>query len=113
MNSQIVKDLVFRFKQTGQQLSLVSVMDVLETLMVFVENVEELTGMQKKQLVLAAIDKIIEESFPDDHPEYALLETSLKLIIPFAIDKLVYADQGGLGLHPKIVKKCNFLFGCC
>jgi len=113
MDERKVTELVAKFKRTGQRVSVASVIDVLHSLMVFAEQVDGLTGVEKKKLVLVAIDRIIKESVPNDDPEYALLEQSLRLVVPFVIDKLVYADKGGLALHPKVVKKCQSLFRCC
>jgi len=87
-----------------------NVLKFLEFAMEAVE-LEELSGAQKKELVIEAIKIAIDEMIPDEE-EYKVMETYVTLFLTHTIDELIEVNNGKLKVNPKRSKfyKC---FECC
>ena len=76
-------------------------MEIVENL-----NIEDMVGEQKKQLVIAIIEKIIQESGLDDEKKI-LLQTTIKLLLPGIIDCVVAASSGLIDINQLKENGCS------
>lgn len=79
-------------------------MEVVENL-----EIDELTGVQKKQLVISIINKFIRETELDEDKK-ALLYATVQVILPNLIDSIVAASDGLIDINQ--IKQTN-LCGLC
>jgi hypothetical protein len=86
---------------------------IVGMLMSAVEQYPDLSGMEKKAIVVKIFDRLIDELvmlFNDMDDTLKNLVQHAKLMLPSIIDMLVSVGKN----HFKILtKKCNSLFGCC
>ena len=77
-----------------------------------VEKYKELTGSQKKMLVLDTLTKIINENIDDDLEKQELL-TLITILLPKIIDTVVSAINGHMKFSKDIKPSCfSSLFQC-
>jgi hypothetical protein len=90
-----------------------NVVVIVGMLMSAVEQYPNLTGMEKKAIVVKIFDKLIDELvvlFPDMDDTLKYLVQHAKMMLPSVIDMLVSVGKN----HVKILcKKCIGLFKCC
>jgi hypothetical protein len=90
-----------------------SIMVITNNLMQIVEKYKDLTGNQKKMLVIDTIKRFINETINDSSDKNNLLMIA-DLTLPTVIDTLVSAINGDIKFDVKKVKTVfNNLFGCC
>ncbi len=90
--------------------------NVVATVVYLIQQVEQmqgLTGPEKKQLVLDTLthlaDDISDESNPRESQTKIFIEHAIKTILPGVIDALIEADKTGIHLNPRLKPK----WWCC
>ena len=97
----------------NQKISAASIMTIANNLMQIIEKYGDLTGNQKKMLVIDTIKRVINETIDDDSDRSNLLMIA-DLTLPTVIDTLVSAINGDLKFDAKKVQGLfQKLFGCC
>ncbi len=94
----------------GKKIDATSIISVATLLMKTVEKYTDVNGIQKKEIVLAVLRKIVEEKV-DDQDEKKNILFLIETTVPPVIDALVSVDKGQLKI--KIQKGCKSLFPCC
>ena len=80
-------------------------MEVVENL-----DIDELSGGQKKQMVIAIINKFIKKSSIADDTKL-MLSTSVQLMVPNLIDSIIAASDGLIDVNQiKQAKVCSICF---
>jgi hypothetical protein len=92
-----------------ENLSHSNVISILLSLMQVVEHYV-ISGVQKKTLVLRALDRLIEDQF-DDKQEADKMKLLVQLTLPTVIDTIVSIDKKSLQINVK--KGFRKLFVCC
>jgi len=94
----------------GKKIDAGSIISIATLLMKTVEKYSDVNGIQKKEIVLAVLRKIVQEkiSDPDERANVLFL---VEQTVPPVIDALVAVDKGQLKI--KIQKGCKSLFSCC
>lgn len=112
---QKVEELYTYVKLTlgSQKINAGSIMTITNNLMQIVEKYNDLTGNQKKMLVIDTIKRIINETINDESDRSNLL-LIVDITLPTVIDTLVSAINGDLKFDLKKVKNTfQKLFFCC
>lgn len=91
-----------------EQLSTANVISVAVTLMQFVEKFTDMTGQDKKQLILDVLNRHIREQVSNDALEDVIL-TVVNYVLPTTIDHIVAFNKGALTLSEHVRKNCKFL----
>tara|TARA_B100001175_G_C19479774_1_gene626427 strand:+ start:1241 stop:1579 length:339 start_codon:yes stop_codon:yes gene_type:complete len=94
----------------GKKVDASSIISIATLLMKTVETYSDVKGIQKKEIVLAVLRKVVEEkiSSPEERANVLFL---VEQTVPPVIDALVAVDKGQLKI--KIQKGCKSLFPCC
>jgi len=116
-SEKIINDLLkqYRGKYISEKGMLTTTTIVVTTLqlMKLVESYRHMTGVQKKQIVIKALEALVseiaDEEDSNESQEKIALEQFLKLFIPSVIDNLITVDNGKLKIKPR----CSSLFKCC
>ena len=87
-----------------------SMISVVTLLMKTVDKYTDVNGIQKKEVVLAVLRKIIEETVKDESERQNILYLADQAV-PAVIDTIVSIDKGQLKI--KIEKGCKKLTSCC
>lgn len=82
-------------------LTTVNLSKVMVSLMVLVDEYPDLTGPQKKEIVLAVLQKYVIEHFEEEAPEYAELLKIIETVLPTTIDLMVSIDNKEITIHLK------------
>jgi hypothetical protein len=112
---QKVEELYTYVKLTlgSQKINAASIMTITSNLMQIVEKYNDLTGNQKKMLVIDTIKRIINETINDESDRLNLLLIA-DITLPTVIDTLVSAINGDLKFDLKKVKNTfQKIFFCC
>lgn len=72
--------------------------------MKLVDEIPNATGPEKKDLVLTLANRIVEDIPGLDEDEVWLLQNSIDLIVPGAIDQIIAGSKGQLGLNASPVQ---------
>lgn len=85
-----------------------SILNVTLSAMLFVESYKTVTGEQKKEMVLQAIERVVNE-IPNLEPETrANLNLVMKLTLPGFIDNIIKVNNGELSvINNECMKKCS------
>jgi hypothetical protein len=94
----------------GGKLTPVNITTILVSLMQFVEKYPKLGGSQKKQVVLEAINMLINDS-NDNVEESTHLKLLAQTTLPTVIDLVVSIDRRQVGI--KLKKLYKYLLKCC
>jgi hypothetical protein len=90
-----------------------NIMMIINSLLQIVEKYQDLTGSQKKMLVLDTIRKVINETVTNENDKIQLLMI-VNLTLPHVIDTLVSAINGDLKFEKdKVISWFNKMFCCC
>lgn len=108
---EVVDKVVNQVRKTfGNRFTSGNVATLISEAMEACETFRVASGPKKKSIVIAAIEKIAEESIDDD-----TLRAATTLLVPSIIDSLIsaYKKQIDLGTEPvvQIARKCRWL--CC
>lgn len=96
----------------SQHITPVNVITIMNNLLQIVEQYNDLTGVQKKMLVLDTIKKVINETVDDANDRMQLLAI-VDLTMPHIIDTVVSAINGDLKFEKeKVVSWLHKMF-CC
>ena len=95
-----------------KSISSITLITLTNKLIQIVEKYKELTGNQKKMLVLDTLTKIINENITDDLEKQELL-TLITILLPKIIDTVVSAINGHMKFNKDIKPSCfSSLFQC-
>ena len=94
----------------GKKIDAASIISIATLLMMTVEKYSDVKGIQKKEIVLAVLRKVVEEKI-DDADERSSVLFLIEQTVPPVIDALVAVDKGQLKI--KIQKGCKSIFSCC
>lgn len=92
----------------NKQVNTATIVSITVSLMKNVELYPQLSGEDKKKVVLHLLNKIVDEEIPDEG-ELQNVKMILQTTIPIMIDTIVSADKKKLRLN---VKKCVKCFDC-
>jgi hypothetical protein len=96
----------------SQHITPVNVITIMNNLLQIVEKYKDLTGSQKKMLVLDTIKKVINETVDDANDQMQLLAI-VDLTMPHIIDTVVSAINGNIKFEKeKVVSWLHKIF-CC
>lgn len=94
----------------NQKLNRSNIVVILLSLMQSVENYKNLTGLQKKTLILDTLNNVINDII-DDEQEAMELKLLVQLTLPSVIDTFISIDKKKIAI--KIKKGCKSIFSCC
>ena len=94
----------------GKKIDAASIISIATLLMKTVEKYSDVKGIQKKEIVLAVLRKVVEEKINDADERSSVLFL-IEHTVPPVIDALVAVDKGQLKI--KIQKGCKSIFSCC
>ena len=92
----------------GKDITVAFLMASLPHIMKIIETAYTLPGGQKKQIVLAVVDKIVREEAPEELREGLI--SVLDAVLPTAIDVIVSVDKQQIQIAVQKIKSC---FTCC
>lgn len=93
----------------NQKLNRSNIVVILLSLMQSVENYKNLTGVQKKTLILDTLNNVINDII--DEQEAMELKLLVQLTLPSVIDTFISIDKKKIAI--KIKKGCKSIFSCC
>ena len=96
----------------AEQLNQASIILIATNAMVLVERVPGLTGLERKELVLQVLRKLIGDLVTDPAAAAALLLV-VNNVLPTAIDQIVAATNGKLDINKWWVNVKKNLCCCC
>lgn len=82
-------------------LTTVNISKVMLSLMVIVDEYPELSGPEKKEIVLSVLKRYVVEHFEEEHPEYKELLQIIEKVLPTTIDLMVSIDNKEISIHLK------------
>ena len=86
---------------------------IMNNLIQVVEKYKELTGNQKKMLVLDTLKKIINENVSDESEKQQLI-LFVNITIPIILDSIISAINGNMKFAKDKISGCfSKLFSCC
>ena len=91
-------------------LTSVNVSKVMVSLMVLVDEYHDLSGTQKKEIILAVLRKYVIEHFEEEAPEYVELLKIIETVLPTTIDLMISIDNKEITIHLK--KGCAMACPC-
>lgn len=94
----------------NQKLNRSNIVVILLSLMQSVENYKNLSGIQKKTLILDTLNNVIND-IVDDEQEAMELKLLVQLTLPSVIDTFISIDKKKIVI--KIKKGCKSIFSCC
>ncbi len=94
----------------GAKLNTSNLTVILVNLMQIVETYPKLTGYQKKEVILAAINMLIDDQ-NDNVEDAETLKLLVKMTLPNLIDTLVSIDKKQLNI--KLKKFSSYIFSSC
>lgn len=94
----------------GAKLNTSNLTVILVNLMQIVETYPKLTGSQKKEVILAAINMLIDDQ-NDNVEDAETLKLLVKMTLPNLIDTLVSIDKKQLNI--KLKKFSSYIFSSC
>ena len=94
----------------NKKLNRSNIVVILLSLMQSVENYKNLTGVQKKTLILDTLNNVINDII-DDEQEAMELKLLVQLTLPSVIDTFISIDKKKIAI--KIKKGCKSIFSCC
>ena len=90
----------------------ITLITLMNKLIQIVEKYKELTGNQKKNLVIDTITKLINENISDDMEKLELLNFA-SILLPKIIDTMISAIYGEMSFTKDIKSNCfSNLFSC-
>lgn len=92
------------------KLTTVNISKVMVSLMVLVDEYPDLTGTQKKEIILTVLRKYVIEHFEEEAPEYADLLKIIETVLPTTIDLMIRIDNKEITIHLK--KGCAMVCPC-
>jgi hypothetical protein len=95
---QHVTDIVLHLHFAFEHLSMNNLVEVVVRAMEIAQKLESLEGPQKKEVVMRAVTR-----FVDEKDLLGPLEDVLLNLVPVMIDNLVAADRNKLMIHPQVV----------
>ncbi len=95
---------------SGKKVDASNIISIVTLLMKTVEKYSDVQGIQKREIVLAVLRKVVEENISDPD-EKANVLFMVEKTVPPVIDALVAVNKGQLKI--KIQKGCKSLFSCC
>lgn len=92
-----------------QEITLLTIVNILTASMIIVENYEDISGLQKKQVVIDFLNKIVEDHVEGEEDRVALI-MFINMSIPVVIDSLISVDKQELQIKAKetVRKFCCF-----
>lgn len=98
---------------TNTKISVSNVCSITIELMQMVESFTDLSGEEKKGLVLQVLIDIIKNHIDNDQIEYVVIEVA-RYVVPNVIDTIIAFDKGNIHINiSKQVTKCGKQFLTC
>lgn len=96
-----------------KKITTTNIIMIMNNLIQIVEQYKELTGNQKKMLVLDTIKKIINENVTDDNDKQQLI-LFVNITLPVVLDSIILAINGDMKFAKEKITGCfSKLFSCC
>lgn len=93
-------------------ISITNVINLVTSTMESAERFRDISGPQKKEVVVNVLDKLVEE-IPATQDDKPAIQYSIKLLLPNIIDSIVSATKGQLDLNRTLrVSKINPFYYC-
>lgn len=105
------KALIETIAPVVEEMNIENVMKILPQLIKHVQKYKQLTGQQKKNMIISMLKHIVDVTDGPGNDE--LWDPIIKRLIPSIIDTLVEIDKGKLRLNTKPCKWGLGLFSCC
>lgn len=94
-----------------KQINIQVILILLPTIMIQVGRFVNLTGLQKKDMVIQIITKLLEE-FKPENDTYELILTFIKVQLPYVIE-IIYQSSVGSYIFKKIQSGWTSCWACC
>ena len=94
----------------GKKLDATNIVSITTNAMIFVEAYNDISGIQKRELIIHIIGLIIKDTV-DDYEEKFVLQNIVRLTLPSIIDTIINVDKKKIQI--KVKKGCSRLFSCC
>ncbi len=78
-----------------------------------VEGYPQLSGPEKKNLVIQLANRLVAEIPNISQEDLAIFQSAISLILPSAIDYIIAASKGQLDLNITLPPELSGCFGCC
>jgi hypothetical protein len=96
-----------------KKITTTNIIMIMNNLIQIVEQYKELTGNQKKMLVLDTIKKIINENVTDENNKQQLI-LFVNITLPVILDSIILAINGDMKFAKEKINSCfSKLFSCC
>lgn len=105
---QYVQKLVDLLHTVFDTVSLGNLINVVIEGMEMVGEMEHLSGVMKKRIVMDGVTE-----FVDEKDALGVMEPILLDLIPVVIDQLIAADKQSLNLHPQVKEIARSCLGFC
>jgi hypothetical protein len=96
-----------------KKITTTNIIMIMNNLIQVVEKYKELTGNQKKMLVLDTLKKIINENVSDESEKQQLI-LFVNITLPIILDSIISAINGNMKFAKEKISGCfSKLFSCC
>ena len=95
----------------GQPLDSSTLLSLSITIMEIVEKLPNLTGPEKKRVVIEVVKLMVDETELSEE-DNAKVDVIIETVLPIAIDLIVAASRGSFSLN-SIRNKLKHIFPCC
>jgi len=96
-----------------KKITTTNIIMIMNNLIQIVEQYKELTGNQKKMLVLDTLKKIINENITDENEKQQLI-LFINITLPMVLDSIILAINGDMKFAKEKITGCfSKLFSCC
>ena len=110
MTSAIVNEIYNSAKKiiTTRIIDPIDIISIGRFIMEIVEKYPELSGEEKKQVVIEVVTKIVNETTLGSQQMDTIIDTIITFALPIAIDEIIAASKGKYNLNklPKCKKCC-------
>jgi len=119
----IAHNLANKFVRTENYDDISDIVPMTMWLMKTIEDVDHLSGSDKKEVVLKAVEFILDKAFSEkSDTKYVLLRELAKLVLPEIIDNIILVDKGEIRINKGVLKnfkkiwksmKISKIMRCC
>jgi len=98
---------------SNKKLEVSNITEITIELMQLVESYDELSGADRKELVMDVFRQLIRDNV--SQPELQNIMTEIaNFMMPSVIDAIIAFDKGDLKINiPRAISKCGGFFKCC
>lgn len=113
--SSLIISLVNKLKASFDQYTIDenNMIDYVVRIMTLVEQQKNLSGFEKKAVVIEVLTRLVDTSSSLDNDVKTNLKLIIKVVVPGVIETVVAASKGLVAVNKKVeenVKKCCFCF---